>query len=53
MDDEGYQDYTMNRIIGFEKKGIIPGDRLILTHETLKNPLSSKIIEKTIQYYLK
>ena len=53
MDDEGYQDYTMNRIISFEKNGILPGDRLILTHETLKNPLSSKIIEKTIQYYLK
>ena len=53
MDDEGYQEYTMNRIISFEKNGILPGDRLILTHETLKNPLSSKSIEKTIQHYLK
>ena len=53
MDDEGYRNYALNRIIDFEKHGIFPGDRLILTHETLNNPLSSKIIEKTIQHYLK
>lgn len=53
MDDEGYRDYALNRIIDFEKHGIFPGDRLILTHETLSNPLNSKIIEKTILHYLK
>lgn len=53
MDDEGYRDYALNRIIDFEKHGIFPGDRLILTHETLNNPLNSKIIEKTILHYLK
>ena len=53
MDDEGYRDYALNRIIDFEKHGIFPGDRLILTHETLNNPISSKIIEKTIVHYLK
>ena len=53
MDDEGYRDYALNRIIDYEKNGIFPGDRLILTHETLNNPLSSKIIEMTIQHYLK
>lgn len=53
MDDEGYRDYALNRIVDFEKHGIFPGDRLILTHETLNNPLNSKSIEKTIQHYLK
>ena len=53
MDDESYRDYALNRIIDYEKHGIFPGDRLILTHETLNNPINSKIIEKTILQYLK
>lgn len=53
MDGEGYRDYALNRIIDYEMNGIFPGDRLILTHETLNDPLNSKIIEKTIQHYLK
>jgi len=51
-DDEGYIDYSINRIIDYEKHGIFPGDKLILTHETLARPLNSKIIEKTILHYL-
>ena len=53
MDDEDYSDYALNRILNYEKYGIFPGDKLILTHETLANPLNSKIIEKTIKHYLK
>ena len=53
MDKEGYRDYALNRIIDYEKHGIFPGDKLILTHETLKDPLNSKIIEKNILHYLK
>ena len=53
MDDENYRDYALNRIIDYEKQGIFPGDKLILTHETLNNPINSKIIEKTILNYLK
>ena len=53
MDKEGYRDYALNRIIDYEKHGIFPGDKLILTHETLNNPLNSKIIEKNILHYLK
>lgn len=52
MDDEGYIDYSINRIIDYEKHGIFSGDKLILTHETLARPLNSKIIEKTILHYL-
>lgn len=53
MDDESYRDHALNRIIVYERHGIFPGDRLILTHETLNNPINSKIIEKTILQYLK
>jgi len=53
MDDEGYKDNSINRIIDYEKHGIFPGDKLILTHETLARPLNSRIIEKTIEHYLK
>ena len=47
-DYENYRDYALNRILDYEKQGIFPGDKLILTHETLNNPINSKIIEKTI-----
>lgn len=53
MDNEEYSEYALNRILNYEKYGIFPGDNLILTHETLANPLNSKIIEKTIKHYLK
>lgn len=52
MDEEKYRNRSLNRILNYEKNGIFPGDKLILTHETLKNPLNSKIIEKTILHYL-
>lgn len=53
LDDEGYREYALNKITAYEKNGIFPGDRLILTHETLKWPINSKIIEKVIYQYLK
>lgn len=53
LDDDSYREYALDKITAYEKNGIFPGDRLILTHETLKSPMNSKIIEKTIYQYLK
>lgn len=53
LDEEGYRDYALDKITAYEKNGIFPGDKLILTLETLKSPMNSKIIEKIIDQYLK
>ena len=53
MDDEGYCENALERINAYEMNGIFPGDGLILTHETQKNPVNSKMIEKMILQYLK
>lgn len=53
LDDENYRNHALGRIVAYEKNGIFPGQGLILTHETSKNPINSKMIEKTILQYLK
>ena len=53
LDEDGYRDYALDKITAYEKNGIFPGDKLILTLETLKSPMNSKIIEKIIDQYLK
>lgn len=52
MDDLEYVQKALNRIDAYEKKDIYPGEKLILTYETYRNPISSKSIEKMIQHYL-
>lgn len=37
----------------FNKNGIFPGENLILTYETKKNPLNQKVIKMMIRRYLK
>lgn len=53
MDDPAYAEKTMQKIIMYEQNGIYPGEGLILTYETRKNPLSQKMIIRIIQHYLK
>ena len=53
MDDEVYREEALKRILAYEKNGIFPGDRLVLTHETLKSPVNSRMIEKVILHYFK
>ena len=53
LDEDGYRDDALDKITAYEKNGIFPGDKLILTLETLKSPMNSKIIEKIIDQYLK
>ena len=53
MDDEIYREDALRRILAYEKNGIFPGDGLVLTHETAKSPINSRIIEKVILQYFK
>ena len=53
MDDVGYSWKTLQKIIAYEKNGIFPGDKLILTHETTKNPLDIRLLDTIIEHYLK
>lgn len=51
LDDETYMDYALDKITAYEKNGIFPGHQLVLTHETSKKPINSKLIEKIIMEY--
>ena len=53
MDDEAYAENAVQRILAYEQNGIFPGDNLILTYETRKNPLNQKQILIMIQKYLR
>lgn len=53
MDDECYREEALRRILAYEKNGIFPGDRLVLTHETLKSPVNSRIIKEIILRHFK
>ena len=45
MDDPEYASSALTRIDLYERNGIFPGDRLILTHETGRQPLRTRLIE--------
>lgn len=51
MDNEEYRESALKRITAYEKNGIFPGDRLVLTHETSRNPLDSRLLEILIKQY--
>lgn len=53
MDDEIYVEKAIQKITTYEQNGIFPGENLILTYETKKNPLNQKTIMLMIQHYLK
>lgn len=52
MDDAGYVESALQKIAIYEQNGILPGDNLILTYETKKNPLNQKIVRLMMQQYL-
>lgn len=52
MDDEDYARTNVNRINCYEKNGIFKGDRLIVTWETGKTPLDTKLLDMVIKHYL-
>lgn len=53
MDDLGYVESALQKITLYEQNGIFPGDRLILTYETKKNPINQKVVRGMIGWYLK
>lgn len=53
MDDPNYVENAIRKIASYEQNGIFPGENLILTYETKKNPLNQKVIKMMIQRYLK
>lgn len=52
MDNPDYCEKAMFRIEQYEKNGILPGNNLIITHETTKRPLNMRVVENYIQVYL-
>lgn len=52
MDDIAYSEKAIQRIASYEQNGIFPGEDLILTCETRKNPLNSKTIMLMMEKYL-
>ena len=53
MDDPNYAEMALQRIAAYEQNCIFPGEGLIITYETRKNPLNQKLIMSMIQHYLK
>lgn len=53
MDDPVYVENALQKIGLYEQNGIFPGESLILTYETKKNPINQKLIICMIQHYLK
>lgn len=51
MDDPEYAEKALLKINSYEHNGIFPGENLILTHETLMNPLNQKSLMNKIKHY--
>ncbi len=52
MDDGDYSEKAVRKIRSFHQAGIFPGDRLIMTFETSKQPLDTFELKSVIQTYL-
>lgn len=51
MDDASYVEKALQKIAVYEKNEIFQGEKLILTYETRKNPLSQKQVVCLMQHY--
>ena len=52
VDDAAYVIRNMSKLMDYEKNGLILGDNLILTIETLKRPLDIRIVEEKVRLFL-
>ena len=52
MDDPGYCERNLNKLLAYEKDGIFPGTNLIITHETSKNPVDTRLLVEVAKHYL-
>ena len=53
LDDPKYAEDNVRKINQYLKSGYYPGDNMILTYETMNNPLNQKIVKQMIEHYLK
>ena len=53
LDDSDYLEKIITKFIRYELNGFFPGDKLIITFETSRQPLNVKLVEYTIQKYCK
>ena len=51
MDNDEYRDKNLLKITKYEMYGYYPGERLILSFESSRQPLNIKLIEKMIERY--
>lgn len=49
MDDHDYRDSAFAKINAYEQQNIFPGDRLIITFETAKQPLNTRTLNKILE----
>ncbi len=49
MDDSSYADKVMLKLNTYEKNGIYLGVNLFITHETGRNPLNTKVLDKLMR----
>ncbi len=52
MDDPDYKENALDRINRYMMAGYFPGDKLIITHETARRPLDTRLIQTIIRHYL-
>ena len=53
MDNADYAEAALWKIDQYQKEGIMPGRKLIITHETSRRPLTSPVLEHVIDTYFK
>ena len=53
MDDSDYVRKAMDKLDLYERNGIFPGKRLIISRETTEKPLNVKTIQKLAEEYLR
>lgn len=53
MDEKHYYQNAFSKLQLYASYGFIPTINLITTYETKDSPLSSEMIEKTIDFYFK
>ncbi len=51
MDDPVYAEYAVRKERAYIMNGYMPGDQLILTSETKKQPLNTEVVKKMIEKY--
>jgi len=52
MDDMQYAADALSRIEAYEKEGLLPGDSLIITHETKTAPLNLRVVDLIISRFM-